>query len=147
MNEAVFVMGNIAVGKTTTCHLIKKVLDNVNDPNLKLVQKKKDFEYEYEGEINPKSTKPLTIYPKVFYIEKLKTHIVEVPARIYQLDKKRPNLDKILNIIGLVHAAKKYSFLFCVEAKNTSGKCEPWKKVFQNIFDNFKLEFLYQKVF
>lgn len=38
-------MGNIAVGKTTICHLIKKVLDNVNDPNLKLVQKKKDFEY------------------------------------------------------------------------------------------------------
>jgi hypothetical protein len=49
---------------------MKRYLDNYDEPNLKLVQQKKDYEYEYVDEINPKSTKPLTIYPKNFKINK-----------------------------------------------------------------------------
>lgn len=57
------------MGKTTVCQLIKKIIDNDPHPNLKLVEKKKDWEYECEGEINPKSIKPLTNYPKKYYIK------------------------------------------------------------------------------
>lgn len=63
------------------------------------------------------------------------------------MEKKRPCLDKILNVIGLAYASKKACFLFTVDAKNTSGKCEPWKKAFQFIFDCFNLEFLNEKTF
>lgn len=44
-----------------------------------------------------------------------------------------------MNIVGLAHATKKARFVFVVETKHTSGKYEPWKKLFQNIFDSFKI--------
>ena len=76
LDSALFVVGNMITGKSTICHLLKRVVGNFEDPNLKFVQKKKEFEYEYEGEINPKATKPLTIYPKLYRIKKTNTNII-----------------------------------------------------------------------
>jgi len=63
------VLGNTPVGKSTICQLIKKIIDNDPHPNLKLIEKKKDWLYECEGEINPKFSKPITIYPKKYVIK------------------------------------------------------------------------------
>lgn len=41
LDSAVYVLGNKIIGKTTVCHLLKKVIDDFNDPSLKFVQKKK----------------------------------------------------------------------------------------------------------
>lgn len=52
-----------------------------------------------------------------------------------------------MNTVGLVYTAHQGSFIFAIDAKNTSGKCEPWKKTFQGIFDNFDINLLNEKTF
>lgn len=46
-----------------------------------------------------------------------------------------------------MYAAKYGSFAFVIDAKTTSGKCEPWKKTFQTIFDSFDINLLNEKTF
>lgn len=95
-----------------------------------------------------KFVKPMTIYPKVHKIEASKKNIIEVPSRIYQIERKRPCLDKILNIVGLSYVASRGKFLFCVDAKNTSGKAaEHWRKSFQTVFDYFREEFFNENAY
>ena len=43
--------------------------------------------------------------------------------------------------MGIAYAAKKGKFLFCVDAKNTYGKLDHWKKSFSIVFDAFEDQF------
>ena len=37
LDSVLFLMGNTYTGKSTICHLTKRIIDNYQDPNLKLV--------------------------------------------------------------------------------------------------------------
>lgn len=52
-----------------------------------------------------------------------------------------------MNTVGLAYSAHQGSFIFAIDAKNTSGKCDPWKKTFQTIFESFDINLLNEKTF
>jgi hypothetical protein len=54
------------------------------------------------------------------------------------LEKKRPNLDRLITTVGIAYAAKHAKFLFFVDAKSTTGKLDNWKKSFPQLFDSFQ---------
>ena len=61
------------------------------------------------------------------------------------LEKKRPNLDRLIATVGIAYAAKHAKFLFFVDAKNTAGKLDNWKKSFPQLFDSFEEQFFDEK--
>ena len=61
------------------------------------------------------------------------------------LEKKRPNLDRLIAAVGIAYAAKNAKFLFFVDAKHTTGKLDYWKKSFPQLFDLFDEQFFDEK--